>query len=413
MDSVALFHLCLESKIKNKIFAVHVNHQLRAKSETDQLFVEDLCGRHKVPLFVKRNHVEIKNGESTEMWARRIRYNAFIEGKSKFDCDCIITAHHANDLVETIVMQLNNGCGIEGLRGIPKINGPYFRPLLGYKKSSIKNYIFKNKINYVVDETNNDILIKRNYVRKKILLPWEKQANDIIDRFISLSSKAINSINYMNMAIDKISNDIESINGQIIIPNNFAKILSPTQFVRLIKRLIGETSLSWRRHQWESFIQWILNSNTGSKYNINDNYRILKDRKCFIINSQFISPIEIEIQKDGEYEVNGIRLIINKTNEMVKSKNPFVEIIDRSLLSKKSLKVRTWRDGDRFKPLGMKGNKKISDFLVDKKMNRFDKEKQLVLTADDEIIWLCGQRISDKVKVTNMTSNFMKLSIAC
>ena len=215
------------------------------------------------------------------------------------------------------------------------------------------------------------------------------------------------------MAIDKISNDIESINGQIIIPNKLAKILSPTQFVRLIRRLIGETSISWRRYQWESFIQWILNSNTGSKYNINDYCIILKDRKCFIINSQFTSPIEIEIQKEGEYEFKGIRLIINKTNEMVKSKNPFVEIIDRRLLSKKSLKLRTWRAGDRFKPLGMKGNKKISDFLVDIKMNRFDKEKQLVLTADDEIIWLCGQRISDKVKVTNKTSNFMKLSIAC
>ena len=104
MDSVALFHLCLGSKIKNKIFAVHVNHQLRTKSETDQLFVEDLCKKNNVPLFVKRNHVEIKNRESTEMWARRIRYNAFIEGKSKFDCDYVITGHHANDLVETICL---------------------------------------------------------------------------------------------------------------------------------------------------------------------------------------------------------------------------------------------------------------------------------------------------------------------
>ena len=98
---------------------------------------------------------------------------------------------------------------------------------------------------------------------------------------------------------------------------------------------------------------------------------------------------------------------------MLKDNNPFVEIIDRDLISKKRLTLRTWKNGDRFRPLGMKGNKKISDFLIDKKMNRFDKKKQLVLTADDEIIWLCGQRISDKVKVTNKTSNFMKLSIAC
>ena len=97
---------------------------------------------------------------------------------------------------------------------------------------------------------------------------------------------------------------------------------------------------------------------------------------------------------------------------MLKNNNPLVEIIDWGLVSKKELKLRTWENGDRFKPLGMKGNKKISDLLIDKKMNRFDKEKQLVLTADDEIIWVCGQQISDSVKVTSKTSDFMKLSIA-
>ena len=107
MDSVALFHLCLGSKIKNKIFAVHVNHQLRAESKTDQLFVEDLCLKHNVPLFVKRNHVEIKNGESTEMWARRIRYNAFIEGKHHLMHLYVVSSQHLKNKLTTVLQRVS------------------------------------------------------------------------------------------------------------------------------------------------------------------------------------------------------------------------------------------------------------------------------------------------------------------
>ena len=412
MDSVALFHLCLDLRPKYKIFAVHVNHNLREKSKYDQLFVEKLCLEHNVPLLIRNAHPKIKKNESIEMWARRIRYNAFSEVKEEFCCDYIFTAHHANDLVETEIMHLNDGCGIEGLRGIPKINIPYIRPLLAYPKSSIKKYIFKNNINFILDETNDDISIKRNFIRKQIVSPWVKQTNNLIDRFISLSSRATNTINYINTILDEFSKYLKVDKNQILIPKELTRQILPSQFARLVKRLIGEESIPWRRHKWELFIQWSSTAKTGSKYSINDCWKILCDRENFIINNQFTDNLEISIESRGHYKFGSGCLKIDKTDKMLKNNNPLVEIIDWGLVSKKELKLRTWKNGDRFKPLGMKGNKKISDLLIDKKMNRFDKEKQLVLTADDEIIWVCGQQISDSVKVTSKTSDFMKLSIA-
>ena len=238
-----------------------------------------------------------------------------------------------------------------------------------------------------------------------------KQAANLTDKFLALSSQASNSINYINMVLDLICNDINVINGQILIPKELTKKLLTSHFVRLVKRLIGEESIAWRRHQWESFIQWVNNAKIGSKYNINDCWEILSDRENFIINNGSTDTIEIEIKNEGEYNFDGVCLKIHKTDRMLKDNNPLVEIIDRDLISTKKLTLRTWKNGDRFRPLGMKGNKKISDLLIDKKMNRFDKRKHLVLTADDEIICACGQRISDSVKVTNKTSDFMKLSI--
>jgi len=222
----------------------------------------------------------------------------------------------------------------------------------------------------------------------------------------------LHSINYINTILDEFSKYLKVNKNQILIPKELTKKILPSQFARLVKRLIGEESIPWRRHKWELFIQWSSTAKTGSKYSINNRWKILCDRESFIINNQFTDTLEINIESSGQYKFGGGCLIINKTDKMLKNNSPLVEIIDWGLVSKKELKLRTWKNGDRFKPLGMKGNKKISDLLIDKKMNRFDKEKQLVLTADDEIIWVCGQQISESVKVTSKTSDFMKLSIA-
>ena len=270
MDSVALLHLCLRLRPKHKLYAVHVNHGLRSRSTIEQKFVKNLCNKYKIPLYAKKYYPTFHKGESMEMWARRIRQSTYQSAKEKFNCDYILTAHHANDLVETILMNLDNGCGIEGLRGIPKNNQNLIRPFLSYKKSEIKKYIKRKKLNFVSDESNNDIRIKRNFVRHQILKPWVNQTEDVIEKFLELSEKANHVTDRMIVAITQIAKSTIIKNGLIIIPNKITKVLSKNHFVRLIKELVKESNISWRRNKWKSLIQWVGNSKTGSKYFINN-----------------------------------------------------------------------------------------------------------------------------------------------
>ena len=120
--------------------------------------------------------------------------------------------------------------------------------------------------------------------------------------------------------------------------------------------------------------------------------------------------VEKKINNEGEVDSDCIQLKIKKTDGFTKNDNPMYETIDGELIANKKLLLRSWKDGDQYKPLGMSGHKKVSDLLIDNKVDRFSKNNQLVLTADSEIIWVCGQSISDKVKVTNNTTNFLELS---
>ena len=142
-DSVALLHLCqkLKRKFGTDIYAVHVNHGLRKASSKEELFVKDLCKEQKIDLemfYPLRNRVK---GESIEMWARGVRYEAYEFARKKFNCNWVLTAHHGNDQVETILMHLDAGCSVKGLQGIPTQNNYILRPLLIFSQASIETYV--------------------------------------------------------------------------------------------------------------------------------------------------------------------------------------------------------------------------------------------------------------------------------
>ena len=410
MDSVALLHLCLGLRPKHKLYAVHINHGLRLESMFEQKFVNNLCMKYKIPLFIKKCDPNFANGESMEMWARRVRHDTYLSAKGKFNCDYILTAHHANDLVETILMHLDSGCGIEGLKGIPKKNRHIIRPLLPYKKSEIKKYIKRKKINFILDESNNDVRIKRNYIRHQILEPWEDETENVIERFLQLSEKANFAIDRMNGVISQFAKSTKMKNGLIVIPNKLTQVLSKNHFIRLVKILVKEQNISWRRNKWESLIQWVGTSMTGSKYYINNEWTILKNRDHFILSNKIYNSISMKINNEGNIFFDDFSIKIKKTDGLIKNDSPLYETIDGAFVANKKLLLRTWKDGDRYKPLGMNGHKKISDLLIDNKVDGFTKDEQLVLTANDEIIWVCGRSISDQVKVTKKTTNFLELS---
>ena len=395
---MSLLHLAAQLRPKHKIFAVHVNHGIRKVSLNEEDEVSIYCKSLKIPLIIYKANFVLNKNESMEMWARRARQHYFELARQKFQCDFIFTAHHANDKVETIIMNLDQGCSIEGLRGIPKKNKFILRPFLDYKRKHIESYLDKNKLPSIEDLSNNDLLIKRNFVRHKVIKPWEKQSSNLLLKFNDLSKKAELVVKRMNSFIEKLCESFKINDNSIEINDSAVNFLSLNQKVRVIKYLIGNDKISWRYNRWKSLEQWINNAKIGSKLKINSNWELLRDRSKFILKKYQIGG-------------DGFSLILKEVNQFNKNNNCSKEIIDGSTIEGKKIKLRQWKHGDSFQPLGMSGEKKISDLLIDEKIDIFTKEKQMVVTANNKIIWVCGRRISESVKVQSNTTKFTELSL--
>ena len=286
------------------------------------------------------------------------------------------------------------------------------RPLIAYKKIDIINYAQSNKINYVDDVSNNDLSIKRNYVRKKVLTKLQKIDKDIINKFSNISNKATQSVSKLNLIIKSFAQSISKNSlGFFEIKDEELNYFTNYHKLMLIKEIIGETNLPWRYHKYNLLKDYISKSKTGSSLRLNKSWLLLRDRKKWILNQNKIRKTNTAIDDFGKYHLNnGSSLLLSKTDKPTFTKDKNKEVIDYEKVKNKNLKVRSWVYGDSFQPLGMHGKKKVSDFLIDNKIDCFEKQSQLVLTANDDIIWLCGQRISDKVKVTKNTSTMMELS---
>ena len=398
MDSVALLHLTYQLQSAHDVYAVHVNHGLRDPSDSEELFVHSLCESMDIPLAIHGAEDNRRQGESMEMWGRRIRHTAFESAQKEFNCNWILTGHHANDNVETILMHLEDGCGIEGLRGIPVQNGKILRPLLPFSRKDIFDYVQVNGLFYVEDESNRDTSIRRNHIRHNIVTPWESQVPTLISRFNQLADKATRAVQRMNEVIGSLPEKEKSGKSQLIIDDDVIKIFSGNQKVRLFKKLIGETETAWRRHHWTSLERWITTAKTGSIFQVNGKWFILRDRNQWLLKKKTLGH-------------DGYRLTINHVSKFTKPSERTKEIIDGSSIKDKNIQLRKWKAGDQFQPLGMDGTKKVSDLLIDEKVDRFTKENQLVVTADGKIIWVCGKRISETAKVTEKTIEFMELSL--
>jgi len=414
-DSITLLHLLnyLKHDSNTYIYAVHVNHHLRNQADDDQRFVEKFCINSKIPLEIYEGRPENrKNGESIEMWARRIRYDALERIKKEQKCDYIFTGHHGNDQVETIIMHLDRSCGIEGLRGMKDQWESLIRPLLPFTSESIQIYMDQNNLNFVDDESNSDISIKRNFIRHKLIKPWQKMAPDIVERFRLISEKTETALDTEKSAFEILKKlIIKNDAGIMIIGENVYDQLNLQLFPRFIKYLCGQINYPWRRHNWEGLKNFLVNSATGESILLNQGWRLLNDRGKWLLGQTDNYRIHVTIEENQPYEIYGRKFLWHEVDHFsLKKSDPWVELIDKDRIQARSLTLRTWENGDEFQPLGMHGHKKVSDFLIDEKMDKFSKSRQLVLTDGKEIIWLCGQRLSESVKVNRKSSKFMELS---
>ncbi len=418
MDSMVLLHILkhVSKEFELTVSVGHINHHLRESSGEDQNLVENICRDWNVPTFVKSlNPKEIPQGESIEAWARKERYSALENIRTYIGADTIITAHHGNDQVETILMHLADGCGLDGLIGIRTKRGNILRPFLAFTRTEIDTYARFWKIPFCEDETNRDLAHPRNFLRHKIIRKWEEKYPSLIHGFVKTSEQVSETAYALESIIPKLAKSVlsEESFSKMYISHTRIKEHHVLLQSMILKYLIGDSNISWRRHQWNDLKQFLQTAKTGQTFQLNKKWICLRDREYWLLEEDSSIPVEeVTVQENIATDVgDSIFEWKNVTSTCKLDSNPMREIIDGEKINNKTLVIRPWRAGDEFTPLGMNGTKKVSDFLVDEKIDLFSKKRQLVLTADEEIIWVCGRRISDEVKLTKETTRFVELSL--
>jgi len=413
-DSMALLHgmMKLNHILKLNLIAVHINHHIRKNSTVDELFVKKFCNLNDIEIIIDHLDLKTKSKDmSTEEWAREYRYRSLYRISSNYNSCHIMTAHHGNDQIETILFHLSQGAGIAGLRGIHAKADRLIRPLLSLSKSNINNYIKDSLIPWSDDPSNNDLSIPRNFLRHKIVLPWENDNSSLVSAFNQITKNANDVFESLKFSSSILIPQLvcKKENDQIHLDEQLLKAIPPYLLSIIFQELISSNS-SWRRYMHNQLYKFVANSKIGQIYKLENQWRLLKDRKKFILRNEIsIETESFTVSPDTEISIEDFIFYWQTCVEKEKYNNSkSSEIIDVDKIRNKNLTLRLWKKGDRFRPIGMKGSKKLSDFFIDEKIDIFSKNKQWLLLDGERIIWVCGRRISDDVKITSKTTKLGK-----
>jgi len=406
-DSVALGHLLRAAAVDFEV--AHVNFGLRGEeSDGDEAFVKSLGSKWGVEVHVKKITLGIfsEPGSSLQMKARDIRYQWFEETLKSRGLQGVLVAHHFEDQIETILLNLLRGSGLEGVYGMSERRGNIIRPLLPFRRGEILEFMQTNQYEWREDSSNRESKYKRNYIRNEILPLIEEKFPAGI-RSLGQSFQRIKDSGKAFFYLYQVWKE------QHVKVDNGYQFLELKDFISLP----GKHSLLfyWLRDYGfgtadiEDIVACAERGDAGKIF-FAGNYTLNLDRGQLILAEKSIDWESFEIQKDD------IRLVIKDEKydilrvgqEFTLDRDPTNAMLDLDKLSF-PLTVRKWESGDRMVPLGMKSEKKISDILIDRKLPLIEKEKIAVILSGSEIIWLVGHRISDRFKCDSESKNILYL----
>ena len=416
-DSILLLYLFLRffESHKENIKIAHINHNIRTDSLKDEKFVRKIGKELNIETYSRHlDPTSRTKKDNLESWARNGRYKILLDFLIEFKFDFIVTGHHKNDQAETILKNISEKTGLFGLSGMKSINQKIVRPLLPFSKKELMYIIGKYDIPHTHDSSNDELNLKRNFIRKRVLNPWAKEYNEIVD---AIYEAGLNFSKYQESLIyfieDFIKNNIVyDRNNQILIDKNkLSQIpnLAKVMVIQVLTNSLGRL----RKFDFDDINNILSNDKVGNIYKSRFGYEILNDRDSFIVKNRnaLKKYHDVEISVGEKFQFFEYEYVFkeSKLNNNL-SNNPNIEFIDQSKIKDKKLILRLWENGDYFRPLGMSGKQKVSDYLINKKINQFEKLKQAVLLAGDNIIWLCGHRIDERVKISSTTKNVLSIS---
>ena len=397
-DSMALLDIGLKTGLN--ISVAHVNYQLRnEESERESFIVKQYCLENKLNFYYKEAKINLLKNLQNE--AREVRYQFFNDLAEENKMDYILTAHHQNDNHETFLLNALKGNGIGSLKGIPERNGIILRPLLQFTKTQLLMYVQENKIKYETDSSNLTSKYERNFIRNEV---FQKLKN----KFPKFEQGLTNSINFLKEDYSLLNQLVKEIIQPLLTEKKDHTLIN---FNNLIPRQAWYHFFKKFGFNYFQINNWLESNSQSGKFIESSTHRISKDRENWIISKKTTKKIDDKIfyiEKNKKIEIP-IKLTghICDTISLEKS-NDNVEFFNFSKLHF-PLKLRKWKSGDKIQPLGMKGNKKISDILIDYKISILEKENIFVLESNKDIIWVVGILISDKYKLDKNSSIYYKL----
>lgn len=411
-DSMCLLN-ALKNCAKNKIVAVHLNHNWRGvESDGEEQNCKDFCKKIGVEFYAEK----LPDGApQTETEARNARYVFFEKCAKKFDSNIIFTAHNKNDNAETIIYRMAKGTGISGLCAILPNRGIFYRPLLNIERKDIEKYCKENNLTPNNDSSNSDKIHKRNLIRNDILPLLSKINSNINDSLNSLIQSAKEEEQIVAEYIELIENKI--LKGGKYKTKEFLNLAEPLQMriiYNLITPLVPQDYDRQRIQTLLDFIKENYESKSGKICSVTTGYSLYVCEKYFeLIKEKDAKKISIKINKIGEYKDGRISVNIRECTCIPDKTDKYsggVVFVDFSSLDF-DFEFRNRKDGDIIQPCGMKGHQKLKKYLNSRKIPNHKKDELLFLTQGNEILWAVGLGLSDKIKVTKNPTHKIEVKI--
>jgi len=387
----------------------HCNFHLRGEeSDGDQAFVENMARRMEVRCFVNHFNTQDyseKNGISIQMAARELRYAWFEEIREKNGYDYIVAGHNRNDMVETVLINFARGSGIRGLTGIKARHGSLIRPLLFASRAEIRRYADTHMLSWREDSSNAETKYIRNRIRHVLIPEFEAINPAFMQNATDTISRLGQTEQLLNLALSQIKKSV-----WIELPDKFLIDIDKLSDFPAVETLLFELLREYGCTPL--LVKSILSSfeSIPGKRFITRTHSITRDRNHFIITKN-VAPIDAEMPIDADtalvtYPIHlMISSMILSAGYAIPSENKYAVLDwDRLVFP---LTLRRWRAGDHFHPLGMKGSKKISDFLIDNKVSLSDKQHVWVIESDGNIVWVVNHRIDDRYRITADTNRIL------
>jgi len=423
IDSVVLAHLCHELKLD---FALaHCNFGLRGlESDADEQFALDFAEQLNIEIFTQRFNTEAyakQHKLSIQMSARELRYQWFHELAAQLKFDVILTAHHADDNLETFLINFTRGTGLNGLTGIPEYNDGIARPLLPFSRQQIETFALENDMVWREDSSNTSRKYLRNKLRHEVV-PILKDVNpQLLDSFQ-------NTLNHLNETAVIVNDRLEDFKAQALVSASDDIITYKVSEFRALnnpKAYLFELFKAYGFTEWNDVLH-LLDAESG-KYVRSGTHKLVKHRE-FLILTQLRSADHQTKHQGESAEASNNTITISESDVSSGQINTEIGTLSFEVISHAEdntshtiyvdtnqlnypMQLRQWAQTDLFYPLGMQGKKTVSKYLKDEKLSPLEKEAVWVLTANDEVIWVVGMRADERFKITDTTSEILKIDV--